>query len=52
VECVDDSFVAGLAVALGMEEVTEQKVKGRGLPVPIADVKGTGGPLTLSRFEK
>jgi hypothetical protein len=51
VEGVDDGVVAGLAVALGVKKVPEQEVQGRGLPIPVADDKRTGGPLALSGFQ-
>ena len=52
VKRVEDGIVAGLAIALGVEKMTEQKVQRSRLTVPIADGKGTCGALTLSRLQK
>jgi hypothetical protein len=52
VQGVDDSIVAGLPIALRVEKMPEQEVKGGRLPVPIADGKGTRGALALSRLQK
>jgi hypothetical protein len=52
VKRVEHSLVAGLAIALGVEKMTEQKVQRGRLTVPIADGKGTCGALTLSRLQK
>jgi hypothetical protein len=52
VKRVEDSIIAGLAIALGVEKMTEQKVQRSRLTVPIADGKGTCGALTLSRLQK
>jgi hypothetical protein len=49
---VENGVVAVLPVALGVEEMTEQKVQGGRLTVSIADGKGTCGALTLSRLQK
>ena len=51
VQRVDHGVVAGLAVALGMKKMSEQEVQRGRLPVPIADGKGTRGPLTLSGLQ-
>jgi len=48
----DHSVIAGLPIALGVEEMAEQKVKRGRLSVPIADGKGTRGALTLSGLQK
>jgi hypothetical protein len=48
----DHGVVARLPIALSVEEVAEQKVKGGRLSVPIADGKGTCGALTLSSLQK
>ena len=52
VESADHRVVAGLAIALGVKKMPEQEVQRRGFAVPIADGKGTCGPLTLSGFQK
>ena len=53
VKRVDHGIVARLAVTtLGMKKMSEEEVQRGGLPVPIADDKGTRRPLTLSGFEK
>jgi hypothetical protein len=52
VKRVEDGIIAGLAIALGVEKMTEQKVQRGRLTVPIADGKGTCGALTLSRLQK
>jgi hypothetical protein len=52
VKGVDHRVVAGLPVALRVEEMAEQKVERGRLSVPIADGKGTCGALTLSRLQK
>jgi hypothetical protein len=48
----DHSIIAGLSVALGVEKMTEQKVKCGRLSVPIADGKGTRGALALSGLQE
>jgi hypothetical protein len=48
----DDGVVAGLAIGLGVEKMTEQKVQRGRLTVSIADGKSTCGALTLSSFQK
>ena len=52
VKGADDCVVARLAVALGVEEVSEKEVQRRGLTVPIPDGKGARGPLTLSGLQE
>jgi hypothetical protein len=52
VEGADDCVVSGQTVALSVKEVAEQEVQGGRLAGTVPERKRTGGPLTLSGFQK